>query len=430
MGAQPGAGAKVVKANVKAVAACVQPGRWKVDGVDNLYLQVTSATARSWLLRYTHAGKAREKGLGSLKAVTLAEARERAEDIMRAVRRGDDPLAPGAGQPVAAARPFRVAADDYIARKTPEWGEPKHPLQWRATLETYAHPKLGDLPCDRITTAMVLEALQPIWTTKTETAKRVLGRIREVLNSEYTLQGRRWPGWQNPAVWQGCLQHLLPAPSKVHKVEHFKAVHWRDAPAAHAKIAASRGNSAVALRFLALCAPRTKMVRLATWAEFDLDAGTWSVPPERFFGTDGDGDEDGGAEAARVRVLSGTKGRHITVPVTDAMAAVLAEALTLKRGRDVFVFPGQKPGRPISTMTMLTLQHRRGIDATIHGWRTTFKTWAMETRAESHDVIELSLGHRLPGGAVPNAYFDGEMLERRRVLLEKWAAYLTSSAAT
>ncbi len=397
----------VLPANAKAIAACTEMRKWKITGVPGLYLQVNSPTQRSWLLRYRFCGVNREKGLGSLKEVGLTEARNRVAAIRAEIAQGRDPLAAAIVTPLEV-RTFREAAEDFIKRKEPEWKDPKSVLAWKGTLSTHAYPQIGARPCSEITTAEILAVLQPIWKTKTETAKRVQGRIRDVLAAEFVLSQRRWRDWHNPATWDGNLKHLLPAPSKIRKTEHYAAVNWRDAPAAFAKIASATGSGALALRFTVMTAARTKMTRLAQWHEIDHDEMTWSVPPERML------------EAGEA-VLSGTKGNTVLVPLSSAVAAILVEAQQMKRVDD-FIFPGAKIAKPLSENTLLMAARRQGVNATVHGWRSTFSTWSKEWLGGDLEETEVALGHIIPG--VRGDYMRGELLAHRRLMMEAWAAFL------
>jgi integrase len=408
-----GQGTKIIK-TTKDLEAASTPGLWRVDGVTGLYLQVTKATQRSWLLRYTMDGKAREKGLGSAAVVGLTEAKRKATALRTAIHAGTDPLAKVA---VRRVRTFREAAEAYIEAQSAGWTSEVHAEQWTTTLATYAYPTLGDRRCDEIAVDDVLAILRPIWNEKTETANRVRGRIEAVIGAEYARSG--WDGYRNPAVWKGLLQHLLAKPGKVAPVEHHRALAWRDAPEVYKRIAALRTAGALALRFALLTASRTRMVRGATWAEIDMGERVWRLSPMRAKG--GNGSEE---------TTSGTKGATVNIPLSDEAMAVLDAARALPRWKeDEHIFPGQKAGAGMSDMTLLQVHYRLGIDATVHGWRSTFRDWAGEATDHHPDIAEAALGHAL-GSKVRLAYQRGDLLEKRRVMMADWAAYLTADAAT
>jgi hypothetical protein len=211
------------------VQRLTKPGLHTVGAVAGLYLQVLPTGARSWVLRAMVAGKRRDMGLGGFPDVTLAQAREKAREARATIEKGIDPIAERAAarSTLAASRgaaiTFEEAARKFIAAKSPEWKNVKHGQQWTNTLETYAFPVVGKLACADVALPHVLKILEPIWTTKTETAARLRGRIESVLDWA-TVRGFR--KGENPARWKGHLDKILPAPGKVAKVEHHEAVPW------------------------------------------------------------------------------------------------------------------------------------------------------------------------------------------------------------
>jgi integrase len=373
-----------------------------------LYLQISPAGARSWIFRFKVQGKQKTMGLGAYPAVPLEEARRKA-DALRAERAtGVDPLKARreARQQAAQAQrrgiTFQAYADQYIAQREAEWRNPKHRQQWSNTLKMYAFPILGDLPLDAIGVDHVLDVLRPIWTTKTETATRVRGRIESILDAA-AVQGLR--SGENPALWRGRLSHLLPRPSKVRRVEHHAAMPIDDVPAFYALLVATPGDSAEALRLTILTACRTSEMLLATWGEIDLGRGVWTIPS--------------------LRMKAGVEHR---VPLADP-----ARELLQNRGAgdpDGFVFPGRKAGRPLSNMVLEMQMRRSGArQFTPHGFRSTFRDWASERTDYAREVAESALAHMIES-KTERAYRRGDLLVRRRAMMADWAAFVTSRIIT
>jgi len=398
-------------AKVKAA----KPGRYG-DG-DGLYLLVRDNGTAFWLFRYVLGGRMREMGLGRARgsnAVSLADARGAAAPLHRLVRNGVDPLdqrkveadaARAAAQAEQArAITFKTVAGYYVAAHEASWRNAKHAWQWRATLETYAYPHLGDLPVGKVGVAEVLAALEPIWTTKPETASRLRGRIEAVLDYAKT---REWRSGENPATWRGHLDNLLPAPSKVAKVEHHAALPWPEIGAFMAELRDEDSASARALEFAILTAARTGEVIGATWPEIDMRAALWVVPPSRM-----------------------KAGREHRVPLSDAALNVLKAIAPVhddqSRG---WVFPGGRAGRPLSNMGMMMLLRRmKRPDLTVHGFRSSFRDWCGEATNHPREVAEQALAHTL-SDKVEAAYRRGDLFEKRRKLMEDWATFCATPAA-
>jgi integrase len=416
------AGNRLMATQVKALLDKGQVGRHP-DG-NRLYLVVTGKGRGWWMLRYmaatlSKAGKplSREMGLGpadpnSVDGYTLAEARERADEARRLLRDGIDPLthrkAEEAAQKRAAEirRTFREAAEACIAAKAPEWGNEKHAAQWRATLTTYAYPKLGDTAVSAIAMEDVKGVLEPIWTKKAETATRVRGRIEAVLDYA-TVHG--WREGPNPARWKGNLALALARKSKVAKVEHHAALPWKDVAAFLAALRAQQGTAALALAFTILTATRTGEVLGARWSEIDLAERVWTIP------------------AGRMKA-----GKEHRVPLSTAAVEILhGQAAVRPEGdEDGCVFPGQLAEKPLSNMAMLkVLERMKRADLTVHGFRSTFRDWAGEATHHPREVIEHALAHRLKDKAEA-AYQRGDLFEKRRVLMADWAAFLEKKPAS
>jgi len=362
------------------------PG-YHADG-DGLYLQVTPSGARSWILRYQIAGRRREMGLGPVSLFGLAEARQRAAQQRRLLADGIDPIEARRAARASTARTWGEAVDDFIAAHEPGWKGPAQAAQWRQSLADYG--PAADLPVTAIDTALVVSLLRRIWTTKTETATRVRGRIERIWDAERvagTVSG------ENPARWRGHLDKLLPRPSKVARVAHHRAMPYADVPAFMARLAERDAASRRALRFTILTAARTGEVTGADWDEFDLEAGLWVIPAERM-----------------------KAGREHVVPLPSAAVAILRS------------LPRDRPPFRLSENAMLYLVQKPppkgyGLPYTVHGFRSSFRDWAAETTAHPAEVVEMALAHTIPN-KVEAAYRRGNLLAKRRELMEDWAAYL------
>jgi integrase len=389
-----------------------KPGRY-CDG-DGLYLLVKKSGARFWVFRYkVNGSKLREAGLGRAgegrNSVRLAEAREKASTLFRQVKSGIDPLsareamaaaAKAEAQDAAVKRvTFREAAQRYIDGHAPSWRNPKHAAQWGATIETYANPVFGDLPVGDVATTHVLAAIEPIWLDKPETASRLRGRVERILDFAKT---RGWRAGENPAAWKGHLALTLPARSKVRKVEHHAALPWREIGDFVLALKDQQGVGARALRFAILTAARSGEVRGARWSEIDMSAATWIVPAGRMKG-----------------------GREHRIPLSALALDLLRETARtrLSREPDALVFPGRDAGRPLSDMSLTAVLRRMRLgELTAHGFRSSFRDWAAETTAYPTELVEMALSHAV-SNKVEAAYRRGDLFEKRRRLMDDWAAY-------
>jgi integrase len=374
-----------------------------------LWLHIGPTGGRSWLFRYTLNGRAREMGLGPAHTIGQAEARERARAARHLCLDGIDPLdrrhAERDARRLAAASTitFKDCAAKYIAANRAGWRNTKHAAQWDATLETYAYPTIGALPVGAIDTGHVTRVLEAIWVAKPETASRVRGRIEAVLDYAAT---HRWRSGENPARWRGHLENVLPRRSKVAKVAHHAALPWREVAAFMGTLRGQESTAALALRFAILTAGRTKEVLEAPWREIDTTHAVWVIPAERMK-----------AE------------REHRVPLAEPALAVLREAAKLRgdAAPDAPVFPGRRAGQPLSNMALLMLLRRMGRDdLTAHGFRSTFRDWAAET-GKPADIAEAALAHTL-GSKTQLAYQRGDLLDRRRRLMDQWAAFCGRAA--
>jgi integrase len=372
-----------------------------------LYLKVSPAGVPSWVYRYAIAGREHGMGLGPLHAVSLAEARVKALECRKQRVDGLDPLEKRVEERAerrlarARAMTFQVCAEAYIDTHRSSWKSPKHAAQWPATLSTYVYPVFGPLPVDRIDTALVMKAVQPIWLEKTETASRVRGRIEAVLDWAATSGYRNG---DNPARWRGHLENLLPKKSKVAPVEHHAALDYREMGAFIADLRAIEGYTARALELTILTCLRTREALGARWEEFDLAGRIWTVPAVRMKGR-----------------------REHRVPLSDRAIAIVEEMASIRSGP--FVFPGQQPSRPLSSMVMLDQLRRMApwAELTVHGFRSTFSDWCAERTAFSSEVREMALAHAV-GSKVEVAYRRGDLFEKRRQLAEAWGRYCSAPA--
>lgn len=382
-----------------AVSRLNSPGLHTVGGVPGLALQVLESGGRTWILRTVIGKRRREMGLGGYPGVTLAMARDAAREARDLVRRGIDPIeaAREAKQSLMATPPvaytFKAAADAYIAAHSASWKNPKHRDQWTATLSNYAFPVMGDLDVAAIELKHVMRVLEPIWLQKTETAKRLRGRIEMVLDWAGARGFREGP---NPARWRGHLDKLLAKPSKVRRIVHHRALPIDAIGAFMTRLRNADGVGARALEFAILTAARSGEVRGATWAEIDLEGGLWTIGAERM-------------KAAR---------EH-RVPLSEAALAVLQK---MPRGHsDQYVFRAALGGQ-LSDMTISSVLRRLQVDAVPHGFRSTFRDWAAERTAYPNEVAEMALAHAV-GNKVEAAYRRGDLFAKRLALMKDWAAF-------
>jgi integrase len=372
-----------------------------------LYLLVGPTGAKSWAFRFRDAGRLREMGLGPLHTIGLAEARQRAQECRRARLDGRDPIETRRAERMAAkldaakAMTFKQCAEAYVAAHKAGWRNPKHAAQWPSTLGTYVFPVFGSLSVQAIDVGLVMRALEPIWTSKPETAGRVRGRIESVLDWA-TARGYRMG--ENPARWRGHLENLLPKKSKVRRVEHHAALPYAEIADFIGDLRRHEGVAARALEFVILTCARTGEAIGAQWDEFDLDRKVWTVL------------------GARMKA-----GKEHRVPLSKAALTALEEMQAIRHGD--FVFPGAKVGRPLSNMAFLMLLRRMGRgELTVHGFRSTFRDWAAEQTSFPHEVCEMALAHTV-ADAVERAYRRGDLFEKRRELMAAWATFAMSPKA-
>jgi integrase len=375
------------------------PGYYGDGG--GLVLRIAESGSKVWLYRYKTHGRVREMGLGPIRDVSLAEAREAAREARRLRRAGADPIDAKRQRRVAAKLDsakvvsFSQCADAYIENHRASWKNEKHAAQWEATLRTYAYPVFGGLPIAVVDTALVVKVLDPIWSQKSETASRLRGRIEAVLDFA-TVRGYRFG--ENPARWKGHLKEALPAPNKLRKVQHHAALPYTEIGAFMADLCTREGGAAAALEFAILTAARTGEVIGARWSEVDLTTGVWTIPADR--------------------MKAGVEHR---IPLCKQALAVLHRVSATKVHG--IVFSGQKPGRPLSNMALLMMLRRMGRnDITAHGFRSTFRDWAAERTAVASEVAEAALAHAI-ANRVEAAYRRSDLFEKRRLLMQQWGSF-------
>ena len=367
------------------------PGRYSA-GVPGLYLVVTPSGTKNWVQRIVIDGKRRDRGLGSVKIVSLKQARVKALENRDAVAEGRNPWVTAPLMPT-----FRECADMTIAMNEPRWRHPKTVLQFRRALETYAYPVLGDVRIDRLDRGQVLAVLTPIWITKPTVAKKLRQRLRQIVALALA------HGWieTNPAG------EMIDAALPRQRVgSHFRGLDYRKAPAALAAVDASSAPTTARLcfRFMVLTAARSGEARGATWDEVDMNARTWTIPAARMKG-----------------------GVEHRVPLSDAAYSVITDARALDNGSG-YVFPSARAGEAMTGETLAQVLRVTGLVelTTLHGLRTTFRTWTLEQTDSPWAVSEAALAHAL-GNSTEQAYARSDLFDRRRELMQAWADYICGS---
>jgi len=377
-----------------------QPGLHAVGTVAGLRLLVKDSGARSWVLRTMIGTRRAELGLGGYPTVSLSQAIEYAREALQQIRSGTDPAAERRAKRVTVEWTFERTALAYIEAHRPSWKNAKHALQWESTLKAYAYPVFGHKHVRNVSKSDVLAAIEPIWSTKNETASRVRNRIELVLS--YAVQRELRPEGLNPARWRGNLDMALPQLSRKSRIEHHAALVIDQIHGFMQQLQQLEGMGSKALEFLILTAARSGEVRGASWSEIDLEAGTWSIPAERM-------------KASRPH----------RVPLS-ARAVELLEGLPRFEGVEL-VFPG-KSGKALSDMTLTAVLRRMKVKATAHGFRSTFRDWAAERTIIPGEVAEMALAHAV-GDQTEAAYRRGDLFEKRRELMGLWAKFIETPPA-
>ncbi len=372
-----------------AVRALKKPGRYG-DG-NGLYLIVDDSGSKRWMLRTVVHGRRRDIGLGGLSLVSLAEAREEAASMRKIARKGDDPLAER--QKARAQIPtFKQAAKMVHEEHAKTWKNKKHAAQWISTLKQYAFPLFGERPVDQIGSAEVLNALSKIWLEKPETARRVRQRIGTVLDWAKAAEYR---SGDNPI--NGIAKGL---PKQPKKQSHHAALPYSEVNLfiTNLRKAGANESTRLAFEFLILTATRTSEVILAEWSEIDFEKKAWTIPANRM-----------------------KAGRKYRVPISSRCLEILARAQELSDGGP-YVFPSQTAKKPLSTMVFLMVIRRTGQDITAHGFRSSFRDWAAERTNFPRQVCEMALAHSV-SDKTEAAYLRGDLFDKRRELMDTWAAY-------
>jgi integrase len=377
------------------VRALQKPGRYS-DG-NGLYLVVDPTGAKRWLLRTVVQGRRRDIGLGGLSLVSLAEAREKALSYRKLARDGGDPVLEKR-RARETAPTFRGAAEQVYAEHKVSWKNTKHAQQWLNTLQQYAFPHIGDRPVDKIDTPDVLRVLSPIWLTKPETARRVRQRIGTVLD---WAKAAGFRAGDNPVA--GVAKGL---PKQAGREDHHTALPYAHVPEFVSRLRATSHTEMgrLAFEFLILTAARTGEVLGGKWSEIDLTQGIWTVPAERM-----------------------KAGRPHRVPLSERAVEILTRAKEIGGGSD-YLFPGRGGTKPLSNMVFLMALRRMQLDITAHGFRSSFRDWAAEQTSFPREVCEMALAHVVEN-RVEAAYRRGDLFEKRRELMDAWAAFAHQSDA-
>ena len=381
------------------VSRLSEPGFHAVGVIPGLYLKIGKGDARSWILRTMVGVKRRDIGLGSYPAIKLAAAREKAREARETIEQGRDPVAERqeARQRLmvnaAKSVTFDECARKLLEKKQPEFRNAKHAAQWSTTLAVYASPVIGKLPVASIELGHITSILDPIWTTKTETATRVRGRIESVI--DYGI-ANGWRTAPNPARWKANLDAVLAKPGKLKAVRHHKALPYSDVPELIVELGKRQGTSARALLFLIYTAARSGEIRGASWTEIDLANQLWTIPPDRMKAQ-----------------------REHRVPLSDAAIELLG-GLKRMAGSDL-LFPNTS-GNPLSDMALTKLLRDMEAATTAHGLRSSFRDWATERTNYPEFILEMALAHTV-SDKVLAAYRRTDLLEKRRRLMADWARF-------
>jgi integrase len=381
-----------------AVRAKKRPG-YTADG-GNLYLRVAVGGSKGWVFRFTMAGRTRDAGLGPYPTVSLVKAREEADRCRKLVASGIDPIQARHEQRETArinsakAMTFEQCAKAFISNHELGWKTAKTSARWRSSLKTYVFPIMGTLPVQAIDTALVLKVLEPLWGERPVAASRLRASIESILNFA---KARGYRIGENPAAWRGHLDHLLPARSKVRRVQHHPALPYAELPAFMDQVRSHHGIAPRVLEFTVLTAARIGEALGARWDEIDLAQRMWVIPPDRM-----------------------KSGREHRVPMSPRVISIVEEMAEIRLNE--FVFPGSKQGRHLTEMGVRTLVRELRAGITRHGFRSTFRDWAAETTSFQNHVVEMALAHAV-GDAVEAAYRRGDLLEKRRKLMEAWDSF-------
>jgi len=389
-----------VKLEYQTIKNLKNPGRYTDALVKGLHLWVKSSGAKYWIFRFTHGGKQANMSLGAFPALSIADARIKAQQAREELAKGVNPIEVKKAAKVALIEAnnnvilFKDFAQSFIDTKRAEWSNAKHANQWIYTLTEFAFPIIGDKPLDHIETEDILKILTPIWTSKTETASRLRGRIELILAAA---TARKLRSGTNPALWRGHLQTILPTPNKIKEVVHHKALHYRTVPELISKLREIATMGALALEFTILNASRTGEVIGGLKDEIEEDI--WTIPASRM-------------KAKRMH----------RVPLCERTLEILSIATAMDPSSK-YLF--SRNGRPLSNMAMPMLLRRYSVDATVHGFRSAFRDWVSEETNHTSEVAEMALAHTIADKSEA-AYRRKDLLEKRRTLMNEWQAHCAS----
>jgi len=377
------------------------PGRYTDPSVRGLHLWVKPCLKKYWIYRYTLAGKRHNISLGAFPSVPIKDARIKAQKALVRLTEGADPrrtrrAAAKVSGPISTPT-FKEFATAWIDNNQSAWTNDKHADQWRYTLRDFAFPVFGEKTLNEIDETDVLRVLQPIWHSKTETASRLRGRLERIFSAARVQKLR---DGINPATWRGHLDAVLPSPKLVKRQrgeKHHKALPYRLIPQFMADLREQEGIAALALEFLILNANRTSEVLLAKWGEIEGDL--WIIPGSRMK----------------------AKKEH-RVPLCRRSLEILSVAKSFSLANS-YIFSSRD--RPLSNMSMSAVLKRMNIDATVHGFRSVFRDWVAEETDHSPEVAEMALAHTIPS-KTEAAYRRGDLLDRRRRLMNDWQTYSES----
>ncbi|MEC9347664.1 MAG: integrase arm-type DNA-binding domain-containing protein [Pseudomonadota bacterium] len=381
-----------------------EPGRYQ-DG-QGLMLHVDKAGNRRWVLRIQHEGQRRDIGIGSASTVSLHDARWHAGELRKKIKTGVDPVAERKAERQkrkSGAKTFRNAAEELHAHLATRWSSEKHAKIWWNSLERHVLPKLGNRPVAEIDSRDVIDVLRDLWHVKPDTARRLRQRIAAILDWA-NVNGYR----ETEAPTRAVLKAWQVAGVKS-QAQNFRALLWKDVPGFLLKLRETNHAGATvkaALEFLILTCVRSKELRLATWGEIDLERSVWTIPKAR----------------------TKTKRNDHVVPLSEAALTVLDRAQKFRRrpGPDALVFEGAKDECPLADMTLLMPLRRMQVPCVVHGFRTSFRTWAAEATGAPREVAEACLAH-VSGSAVERAYMRSDLLDQRRDLLATWGRFCVSA---
>ena len=377
------------------------PGRYTDPSVRGLHLWVKPCLKKYWIYRYTLAGKRHNVSLGAFPNISIKDARIKAQKALIGLAEGADPrrtrrAAVTALGPISTTT-FEEFATAWIDNNQSAWTNDKHAHQWRYTLRDFAFPVFGAKQLNEIDETDVLKVLQPIWHSKTETASRLRGRLERIFSAARVQKLR---DGINPATWKGHLDAVLPSPKLVKRQrgeKHHKALPYRLIPQFMANLREQEGIAALALEFLILNANRTSEVLLAQWGEIEGDL--WIIPASR---------------------MKAKKEHRVPLCLRSLEILSVAKSFSLANS---YIFSSRD--RPLSNMSMSAVLKRMNIDATVHGFRSVFRDWVAEETDHSPEVAEMALAHTITN-RVEAAYRRGDLLERRRKLMENWQGYCES----